>query len=192
MPQSTRLYLISIILAKLKFVFKNRPTPASFSFYCCLFQTNNTICTTNQCEKCPSSIRCRDLNPRPLELEPLDQGSRPKLNFVPDWEKTLLFLKHNDLYDTMQTITHIPQNFFFNNRPNSASFRLFSFFSMVICSIDGIRARVPAYFPVYFRLFNMSQFNLNKVCLVFKPRAAGWKVQMNPLRYSVTRMTSLV
>ena len=40
--------------------YKNRPTPASFLFIFGLFkQTNNTIYTTNQCEKmskCPSSI----------------------------------------------------------------------------------------------------------------------------------------
>ena len=30
---------------------KNGPTPASFSFIFGLFQTNNTICTANQCEK---------------------------------------------------------------------------------------------------------------------------------------------
>ena len=43
------------------------------------FQTNNNF-TTNICEKCPSSIRCRDSNPRPSE--PLDQGSRPKNIYV--------------------------------------------------------------------------------------------------------------
>ena len=40
---------------------------------------------------------------------------------------------------------------------------------------------------VYFRLFYMSQFKYNlikaqMVCLGFKPGAAGWKAQMNPLR----------
>ena len=36
-----------------------------------VFSTNNTIFTTNQCEKmsCPSSIRRRDSNPRPLDHE---------------------------------------------------------------------------------------------------------------------------
>ena len=33
------------------------------------FQTNITIFTTNICEKCPSSIRCWDSNPQPLEHE---------------------------------------------------------------------------------------------------------------------------
>ena len=55
------------------FVFfkKNGPSPASFSFIFGLFQTNNTIFTTNQCEKMstPSSIWCRDSNPQPLERE---------------------------------------------------------------------------------------------------------------------------
>ena len=35
-----------------------------------LFQTNiNTIFTTNQCEKCPSSLGCWNLNPRPSDWE---------------------------------------------------------------------------------------------------------------------------
>ena len=33
-----------------------------------LFQINNTIFTTNKCEKCPSSIWHWDSNPRPIEL----------------------------------------------------------------------------------------------------------------------------
>ena len=33
------------------------------------FQTNNTILTTNQCEKYPSSIQRRDSNPQPHEHE---------------------------------------------------------------------------------------------------------------------------
>ena len=48
--------------------FKNGPTPASFFVYIPSFQTKIiTIFTTNICEKCPSSIQYRDLNPRPLE-----------------------------------------------------------------------------------------------------------------------------
>ena len=48
----------------LAFLFlKNGPSPASFSFIFGLFQTNNTIFTTNQCEKCQvhpvSSARIR-------------------------------------------------------------------------------------------------------------------------------------
>ena len=35
--------------------------------------------TTNICEKCPSSIRCRDSNPRPLERESLSITTRPGL-----------------------------------------------------------------------------------------------------------------
>ena len=45
--------------------------PGLFFVYFWSFQTNNTIFTTNQCEKMsyPSSIRRRDLNPRSLECE---------------------------------------------------------------------------------------------------------------------------
>ena len=45
------------------------------------FQTNNTIFTTNQCEKmsCPSSIWHRDLNPQPSERESPPITTRPGL-----------------------------------------------------------------------------------------------------------------
>ena len=49
------------------FLKKNRPNPASFLFIFSLFQTNNTIFTTNQCEKChvhpvsSAGIRTHDL-----------------------------------------------------------------------------------------------------------------------------------
>ena len=67
------------------FFLKNGPNPASFSFIFGLFQTNNTIFTTNQCEKChvhPVSgarIRTHDLWNVSLLPKPLDQGSRPTL-----------------------------------------------------------------------------------------------------------------
>ena len=43
------------------------------------FQTNFTIFTTNKCEKCPSSIRCWDSNPRPSEYESPPITTRPGL-----------------------------------------------------------------------------------------------------------------
>ena len=46
------------------------------------FQTHITIFTTNQCEKCPSSIRCWDSNPRPLEHEFHPITTRPGLPFA--------------------------------------------------------------------------------------------------------------
>ena len=50
------------------FVKKNWSTPASFVVYFWSFQTTIiTNFTTNKCEKCPSSIRCQDLNSHPLE-----------------------------------------------------------------------------------------------------------------------------
>ena len=58
----------------------NGPSTASFSFIFGLFQTNNkTIFTTNQCEKCPSSIRCWDLNPRPSKHESHPPSTGPGL-----------------------------------------------------------------------------------------------------------------
>ena len=43
--------------------FLNGPSPASFCLFSSAVQTNITILSTNQFEKCPSSIRCWDLNP---------------------------------------------------------------------------------------------------------------------------------
>ena len=70
---------------------------ASFSFILGLSQANiNTIFATNQCEKCPSSMQCRDSNPQPsfCNSHPID--TRPGLppspsTFVLAW-KELPFL----------------------------------------------------------------------------------------------------
>ena len=60
--------------------FKNGPIPASFSVYFRSFQTNIvTIFTTNKCEKCPSSIRCRDSNSQPSDHESPPLTTRPGL-----------------------------------------------------------------------------------------------------------------
>ena len=48
--------------------FFNGPFPASFRLFSS-FQTNITIFTTNEFEKCPSSIQRWDSNPQPLEHE---------------------------------------------------------------------------------------------------------------------------
>ena len=49
---------------------KNGSIPASFIILFWSFQTNIiTIFTTKICEKCSSSIQCRDLIPQPLEHE---------------------------------------------------------------------------------------------------------------------------
>ena len=66
---------ICIIIGKTKCFFKNGPSSASFLS----FQTNITILTTNKCEKCPSSIRCWDLNQHPLEHESPPITTRPGL-----------------------------------------------------------------------------------------------------------------
>ena len=50
-----------------------------FLFYFRSFQTNNTIFPTNQCEKYPSRIWCRDSNPQPLEHESSPITIRPGL-----------------------------------------------------------------------------------------------------------------
>ena len=53
--------------------------PGLFFVYFWSFQTNNTIFTTNQCEKCPSRIRRRDSNPRPFKHEMSTISTRPGL-----------------------------------------------------------------------------------------------------------------
>ena len=64
------------------FFLKNGLTPASISLMFGLFQTNNTIFTTNKCKKCPSSLLCRDLNPQPLEQQPSPITTRQGLPFT--------------------------------------------------------------------------------------------------------------
>ena len=53
--------------------------PGLFFVYFWSFQTKITIFTTKICEKCPSSIRCWDLNPLPSECESLPKTTRPGL-----------------------------------------------------------------------------------------------------------------
>ena len=61
-------------------VFLNGPSSAYFSFIFGPFQTNiNTILQQINLKKCPSSIRHRDLNPRPSECESPPITTRPGL-----------------------------------------------------------------------------------------------------------------
>ena len=61
------------------FFYKNGPTPASFSFIFSLFKQTLQFLQQIYVKKCPSSIRCRDSNPRPLEHEFLPKTTRPGL-----------------------------------------------------------------------------------------------------------------
>ena len=57
---------------------KKWANPSLFLVYFQPFQTNIiTFFTTNMCEKCPSSLRFRDLNPRPSECEFQSITTRP-------------------------------------------------------------------------------------------------------------------
>ena len=58
--------------------FKKWAIPGLCLIYFRSFQTNITIFTM-LCEKCPTSITCRDSNPRPLERESLPVTTRPGL-----------------------------------------------------------------------------------------------------------------
>ena len=79
-------------------VFKNGPTPASFIGYFRSFQTKiSTVFTANLCEKCPSNIRCWDLNPWPSEHESPPITTRPRLPtcIVVLFQKVSLFEEDN-------------------------------------------------------------------------------------------------
>ena len=66
----SNLNLIAIFIRELNsFFVKNGPTQASFLFIFGLLKRTIQFFTTNQCEKCPSSIRRRNSNPRPFEHE---------------------------------------------------------------------------------------------------------------------------
>ena len=83
----------------ISFFFKNGPTPASFLFIFGPFK--QTIFTANQCEKmsCPSSIRRRDLNPWPLELESPPITTRPGLPPKNQFLKTRRIKESTDFPD---------------------------------------------------------------------------------------------
>ena len=98
------------------FFFKNGPSPASISFIFELFQTNNTIFTTIQCEQmsCPSSIRCRDSNTRPLDCESPPITTRPGLPPIPRWIHQFSFITlisiERTLIDTIGTSSFVEQH----------------------------------------------------------------------------------
>ena len=72
---ATRDFFLSVSL-----LYFDGPIPASFIIYFRSFQTNIIIIfTTIQCEKCPSSIRCWDSNPWPLDHESPPITTRPGL-----------------------------------------------------------------------------------------------------------------
>ena len=60
------------------FLFLNGQTPVSFSFIFGLFKQTSLHLLQQICvKKCPSSIWCRDSNPRPSERESLPITTRP-------------------------------------------------------------------------------------------------------------------
>ena len=67
------------------------------------FQTRITIFTTNKCKECPSSIRCWDLNSRPLEHESPLITTRP--GFLPYY---LFSLKYFPIYKTAILTCRLP------------------------------------------------------------------------------------
>ena len=58
------------------------PTPASFLFIFGLFKQTLQFLQQINVKKCPSSIRCRDLNPQPLEHESRPITTRPGLQVI--------------------------------------------------------------------------------------------------------------
>ena len=61
-----------------------QPRPL-FHLFSVFFKQTLQIFTTNICEKCPSSLRCRDSNPRPLERESPPIATRPGLPPLDIW-----------------------------------------------------------------------------------------------------------
>ena len=80
----------------LYYLFFKWTNPGIFFVYFWSFLTNNSIFTTNQCEKMsfPSSIGCRDSNPRLLEHQCSPITTRPGLPSL-----STLFSLYHDLGD---------------------------------------------------------------------------------------------
>ena len=109
-------------------------------FFVCFwsFQTNNTNSTQNQCEKCPSSIRCRDSNPQPLKHESLPITTRLyakfKFNFWKeggnDYSSFLrshfYFLLHNNNNDNSDTHFVATSDLQFGSKQKSEQARISS------------------------------------------------------------------
>ena len=64
---------------KISDVFLNGPTPASFRLFSVFSNKHYKILQQIDVKKCPSSLRCRDSNPRRLEFESLPITTRPGL-----------------------------------------------------------------------------------------------------------------
>ena len=77
--QSQVLYLSYFSRKVLKILFFKWANPSLFYHLFSSFQKLITIFTTNKCEKCPSSIRSRDLNSQLLEHESTPITIRPGL-----------------------------------------------------------------------------------------------------------------
>ena len=73
------------------------PFPASFCLFSS-FQTHITILTANKCEKYPSSIRCWDSNPWPLEHESPPITTRPGHPPKPLFSLHPCLVAQNDLF----------------------------------------------------------------------------------------------
>ena len=66
-------------IANVQCFFKKWANPGLFFVYFRLFKQTLQFFTTNKCEKCPSSIWCRDSNPQPSEYESPPITTRPGL-----------------------------------------------------------------------------------------------------------------
>ena len=130
-------------------MFKNGPTPASFSFIFSFFQTNKQILQQINVKWRPSSIWGQDSNPRPLKHESSPITTRPALppriwnvtvyklfsyNLVlrerNNWpHKTSLFLISLKVLKSSKILVEV--TFFFKNGPIPASF-LFYFRSFLV------------------------------------------------------------
>ena len=86
--------------------------PGLFSIYFRSIQTNIvTIFTANKCEKCPSSMRCRDSNSQPYDSEspPLTTrpGIRPRFYIFLPWCLGISVIVHNKYVGIFVSIVRV-------------------------------------------------------------------------------------
>ena len=84
--------------------------PSLFFVYSRLFQTKNSIFTTKQCEKCPSSIRRRDSNPQLLkhELSPNHYTRAPVVLLLSFLSNVTIWNRLDPSYELSKAIVSAP------------------------------------------------------------------------------------
>ena len=102
-----------------KVVFEKWTNPGLFFIYFWYFLANNTIITTNQSEKCPSSIGHQDLNPQPFDNEfksiKQDRFNQTWIYFQFFYQKVLIIRNQGDrIFQKRQLSTNVQFRTTFN------------------------------------------------------------------------------